>query len=282
MLRNLSNKNIIVTKVSGLQDIYSVEKLRKSLAKSGAGKELTDSITREIESKLYNGISTKEIYRMAFGLLKKYSRGQAGRYTLKQAIMALGPSGFPFEQYITAIFEWQGYKTKVKLFLEGICIKYEIDVLAENEEHVLLIECKYHNKQGVFSDVKVPLYIHSRYRDVLEKWNKNIPKKILEGLVVTNTKFSVDAIKYGTCAGLRMLGWNYPPQKSLSDLIDESRLYPVTCLTSLTGKEKENILGAGIVLCRDILKENELLRRTEISQSRITKIVGEIKELCKE
>lgn len=278
----MSNKNIIVTKVSGLQDIYSPEKLRRSLAKSGAGKELIDTIVSEIESKLYNGIPTKKIYRTAFGLLKKYSRSHAGRYNLKRAIMALGPSGYPFEQYIGAIFEWQGYKTKVKLFLEGICITHEVDVLAENEQHVLLIECKYHNSPGIFSDVKVPLYIHSRYRDVLDKWNKSNPKKALEGYVVTNTKFSADAIKYGVCAGLHLLGWNYPEQKSLSGLVDESRLYPVTCLTSLTGKEKENILDAGIVLCRDLVKQEELLRRAGISQSRIPKVLTEIKELCKE
>jgi hypothetical protein len=278
----MNNKNIIVTKVSGLQDIYSAEKLRRSLAKSGASAEMVDDIVGEIESKLYNGIPTKKIYKMAFGLLKKYSRSHAGRYNLKRAIMALGPSGYPFEQYIGAIFNWQGYKTKVKLFLEGLCVTHEIDVLAENEEHALLIECKYHNNQGIVSDVKVPLYIHSRYRDVQYRWNEKTAKKPLEGWVVTNTKFSADAVKYGTCAGLHLLGWNYPEQKSLSDLLDESRLYPVTCLTSLTGKEKESILEAGIVLCRDLVKHEELLRHTGISQSRIPKVLNEIKELCKE
>ena len=65
---------------------------------------------------------------------------------------------------------------KVNQFLEGVCVTHEIDVLVENDIHVLLIECKYHNKQGLLSDVKVPLYIHSRYRDVQESWNKNSPK----------------------------------------------------------------------------------------------------------
>jgi hypothetical protein len=277
----MNNKNILVTKASGKPDVYSAEKLRRSLVKSGAGKQMIDSILQEISLKLYNGIPTKKIYQTAFDLLKKGSRSQAGRYNLKRAIMALGPSGFPFEQYIAAIFEWQGYKVKVKQFLEGKCVTHEIDVLAENDQHVLEIECKYHNRQGIFSDVKVPLYIHSRYQDVLDTWNKTAPQKPLEGWVVTNTKFTADALKYGTCAGLHLLGWNYPLQKSLSSLVDESGLYPVTCLTTLTNKEKEQVLEAGIVLCRDLLKQEELLRQTAISQARLPKVLAEIEALCK-
>lgn len=263
-----------------MSDVYSVEKLRRSLAKSGAGKQAIDHIVDVVETKLYNGISTKKIYQQAFDLLKQASRSQAGRYNLKRAIMALGPSGYPFEQYIAAIFEWQGYGVKVKQFLAGVCVTHEIDVLAENNQHALLIECKYHNRQGNVSDVKVPLYIHSRFRDVQALWIKNLQAKPLEGWVVTNTKFSVDAIKYGNCAGLHLLGWNYPEHKNLSSLVDESGLYPVTCLTTLTNKEKEQILEAGVVLCKDLEKNEALLRQSAISQTRIPKVIAEMKGLC--
>ena len=101
---NMIKKNINVTKASGVPHIYSAEKLRRSLAKSAAGKELVDNILYKIESILYDGITTKQIYETAFDLLKKDSRSNAGRYNLKRAIMALEPSGFPFEQYIGGIF----------------------------------------------------------------------------------------------------------------------------------------------------------------------------------
>ena len=277
----MSNKDIIITKASGIADVYSAEKLRRSLAKSGAPDEMIVSILAEIGAKLYNGISTKKIYRLAFDLLKKNSGSNAGRYNLKRAIMALGPSGFPFEQFIGAIFGWQGYNIKVKQFLEGLCVTHEIDVLAQNDHHALLIECKYHNKQGIVSDVKVPLYIQSRYLDVLGKWNKDFAAKPLEGWVVTNTKFSTDAVKYGNCAGLHLLGWNYPLRKSLSSMVDESGLYPITCLTTLTGKEKEQLLETGVVLCKDLGKRVELFQKAGISATRIQKILAEIEALCK-
>lgn len=276
----MNPKNIHVTKASGMPDVYSVEKLRRSLAKSGAGEQLIDTVIDTVESKLYDGITTKKIYQLAFELLKKTSGSQAGRYNLKSAIMALGPSGYPFEQYIGALFEWRGYGVKLKQFLEGVCVTHEIDVLAENNQHALLIECKYHNKRGIVSDVKVPLYIHSRFRDVEGSWNNKLPAKPLEGWVVTNTKFSVDAIKYGTCAGLHLLGWNYPEQNNLSNLADESGVYPVTCLTTLTNKEKGQILEAGVVLCTALAKNESLLQQASISQVRITKILEEIKALC--
>ena len=102
----------------------------------------------------------------------------------------------------------------------------------------------------------------------------------MEGWVVTNTRFSIDAVKYDICASLYLLGWYYPIQKSLSHLVDESGLYPITCLTTLTNKEKEQILMAGVVLCKNLAKNEELLRQT-VSQTRIPKLLAEIEALCK-
>ena len=275
----MKNKNITITKASGVQDKFSSEKLRASLKKSGADDNTVENILFEIESILYDGISTKKIYQAAFNMLKKGLKSNAGRYNLKRAIMALGPSGFPFEKYIAAIFEWQGYKVQTQLFLEGACVTHEIDVLAENEEYFLLTECKFHNSLGIVSNVKIPLYVHSRYRDVQNNWQKTSGKP-LKCCVVTNTKFSADAVKYAVCAGLRLLSWDYPPKESLRNLIDESGLYPITCLTSLTNKEKETILVEGIVLCKELLKREALLHDLRISLTRIPNILSEIKSLC--
>ena len=279
ILKFMTNKNISITKASGIKDLFSEEKLKTSLKKSGADDHTIDNILFEIESKLYDGISTKEIYQTAFNMLKRSSKSNAGRYNLKRAIMELGPSGFPFEKYIAAIFEWQGYKVQTQLFLEGACVTHEIDVLAENNDHFLLTECKYHNSPGIASNVKIPLYIHSRYRDVLSNWH-NTSLKPLKCCVVTNTKFSDDAIKYAVCAGLQLLGWDYPHNKSLSNLIDKSNLYPVTCLNSLSHKEKATVLNEGFVLCKELLHKEEVFKKIGVSQNRIANILSEINSLC--
>ena len=275
----MKNKNIIITKASGVQDIFSSEKLRASLKKSGADENTVENILFEIESILYDGISTKKIYQAVFNMLKKGLKSNAGRYNLKRAIMALGPSGFPFEKYISAIFKWQGYKVQTQLFLEGACVTHEIDVLAENEDHFLLTECKFHNSLDSLGNAKIPLYLHSRYRDVQNNWQKTSVKP-LKCCVVTNTKFSADAVKYAVCAGLRLLSWDYPPNESLRNLIDESGLYPITCLTSLTNEENETILMEGIVLSKELLKRETVLHDIRISLTRIPNILSEIKSLC--
>ncbi len=277
----MKHKTFIITKASGTQETFSSEKLRHSLAKSGANQATIDNILFEIESTLYDGISTKKIYQAAFNMLKRGSRSNAGRYNLKRAIMALGPSGFPFEKYIAAIFQWEGYKVQTQLFLKGACVTHEIDVLAENEQNFLLIECKFHNSVGIVSDVKIPLYIHSRYQDVLKNWDKTSSTKPLNCCLVTNTKFSSDAVTYGNCIGIKLLGWDYPTKKSLCNLIDKSGLYPITCLTTLTNKEKENVLVAGTVLCSSLLQNETLLSKIGIGQSRMTNVMAEIKSLCK-
>ncbi len=273
-------KKTMIVKASGIQAEYSADKLRTSLKKSGASDATIENILSEIESKLYDGISTKKIYQAAYSLLKRSSRSNAGRYNLKRAIMALGPSGFPFEKYVAAIFQWQGYKVQTQLFMQGACVMHEIDVLAENEENFLLVECKYHNSVGIVSDVKIPLYIHSRYQDVLKNWDKKASAKPLNCCLVTNTKFSSDAVTYGNCIGIKLLGWDYPTKKSLSNLIDKSGLYPITCLTTLTNKEKEDVLAAGTVLCSSLLQNEKLLSTAGIGQSRITNVMAEIKSLC--
>ena len=73
---------------------YNPDKLKKSLLKSGASKDVVEHILQTIQKEVYEGISTKHIYKMAFNLLKKASSSHAARYNLREAIRLLGPAGF--------------------------------------------------------------------------------------------------------------------------------------------------------------------------------------------
>ena len=107
----------------------------------------------------------------SLGTIKK---DLASKYKLKKAIYELGPTGYPFENFISAILKYSGYKTTTGEILQGICIKHEIDVLAHKNGDTTMIECKFHGEQGYNCNVKVPLYINSRYQDVKSFWNNNI------------------------------------------------------------------------------------------------------------
>ena len=197
--------------------------------------------------------------------------------------MELGPSGYPFEKYIAAILYHQGYMVKVGEIIKGKCVNHEIDVIAEKENQHFMIECKYHNQLGTISDVKIPLYIQARFKDVEAAWML-LPghgTKFHQGWVVTNTKFSSDAVQYGACAELKLLGWDYPMKEGLKDIIDKSALYPITCLTTLRKAEKIYLLEKNIVLCMEVCENPHWLKEAGISNERIKGILEEGNSLCK-
>jgi hypothetical protein len=274
-------KELIVTKANGDQVLFSLEKLKSSMRRAGAEDEIIEKIVHQISPELYQGITTKKIYRLAFNLLKKQSKNVAAKYKLKTAIMELGPDGFNFEKFVAEIFKRKNYKTKIGLIVTGKCVKHEIDVLATTEAEQLLVECKYHSQPGKVSDVKVPLYIHSRFRDVEAKWKEDpqLTSRKMEVHVVTNTRFSPDAMQYARCSDMHLLGWDYPAGKGIKDLIDEFRLYPVTCLTSLSSTEKNQLISQGAILCSDLLKSPELFNSIRLSQQRSKNIMNEVRSL---
>ncbi len=313
----MNKRAVKITKASGEKVPFSEGKLRHSLQRSGATESQIDFVVDEVNDLLYEGIPTGKIYRKAYEMLRKRSRSKAARYKLKKAIMELGPSGYPFERFVGAILEQQGFRSEVGVVVAGKCVTHEIDVMASKNSKLILVECKFHNRPGVKCDVKVPLYIHSRFRDVVMSCNsnegrneaagnirvsgmrvsdarpsdkRNMGVRILgsddfseyEGWIVTNTRFTDDAISYGTCSGLVMLGWDYPDKSSLKHRIGLAGLHPVTCLSSLNRKEKEFLLEKGIVLCRTVPAEIELLRELGLSDARIAKVERECDELVHE
>lgn len=278
------SKSTLITKASGKSEPFSSEKLKRSLERAGASEEKIKNIIEQVSANLYEGISTKKIYKIAFNLLKENSRPLAAKYHLKQAIMELGPSGYSFEKYIGLILQAQGYKTSVGDIVQGQCVSHEIDVIAELGHHHFMIECKYHNQPGTFSGVKIPLYIQARFKDVEAQWLK-LPghgTKFHQGWVVTNTRFSSDAIQYGKCAGLKLLGWDYPQKGSLKELIDTLGLYPLTCLTTLTKLEKESLISRKIVLCKELINHEKYLEQTGITPGRIKSVLSEVIHLCQQ
>ena len=273
---------MLVKKYSGELVPFDVNKLHFSLKRSGAGEETIQKVIKRVKENLTEGKPTQKIYSEAFKILKRLSRSTAARYNLKQSIMQLGPSGFPFEKYIGEIFKYQDFKVKTNLTFNGKCVTHEVDVLAEKNNTIFVTECKFHNRQGVKSDVKVALYFKSRVIDII-KGNQHLPEfkgKEMVGMLATNTRFTADAIAFSNCENIRLISWDYPQNGSLKDRIEISGLYPVTCLTSLKKREKQKLLDEGIVLGKTLKERPELLNQFNFSKFRQKNIKHELDELC--
>lgn len=274
--------DIDIIKSSGEMAKFSVEKLRNSLKASGADTTLIDKIVAQVLEELYRGISTREIYNRAFSMLKKKQSVYASKYKLKKAIYEFGPTGFPFERFISNVLSYSGYTTQVGTLVQGACVQHEVDVLASKNDTLNIIECKFHGDEGRKCNVKIPLYIHSRFLDIVkhiksESVDKN---KSTTGWVVTNTRFTADALTYGKCADLLLLSWDYPKGDGLKNRIDRLGLYPITVSTLLTNREKQFLLSREVVLCRQLLGDKFYLDHLGISDGRKEKILKEMSLLC--
>lgn len=271
-----------VVKYSGDVVNFEEAKLRRSLLKSGANENQVEQVLSEIVSQLYDGISTKQIYALAFELLKKESNAKAARYNLRASLELLGPAGFYFEKYISFLFRDEGYHTKINLNLQGKCVSHEVDLVVQNEKEIKMVECKFHSNRDIISDVKIPMYILSRFNDL-----KNVKHPVFSAndeltacLIVTNNRFSEDAVQFALCSGIDLLSWDFPNGNSLRNKIDKRHLYPITCLTTLTMEEKQRLLEQDIIIVRQLNGNNESLSYAGISEVRMKNIQIEISELC--
>jgi hypothetical protein len=144
-----------------------------------------------------------------------------------------------------------------------------------------MVEAKFHNELALKSDLKVALYIKARFDDL--KGNSfnygGFTRKLNEGWLVTNTKFTDQAIHYGECNGIKMLGWNYPKKGNLQDIIEELHLHPFTCLTTISNTHKRDLLNKGIILCTDIYNNQKILEEIGINTEDSIEIIAEIKEV---
>lgn len=271
---------VIVVKASGKQEPFERSKLESSLERAGAERGTSEEITDHILTEIKDGMSTSQIYKHAFFLLKKKQKPAAYRYSLRKAIMDLGPSGFPFEDFISLILAEKGYHTKTGERVLGGCVEHEVDVVAWNENKLIMAEAKFHNENGLKTDLKVALYVKARMDDLTEvKHDYGGVRNLDEGWLITNTKFTSTAIHYAGCKGLTLIGWNYPRKGNLQDMIIDSGLHPITCLTTITGSQKKQILSQGLVLAKDLKTKPEILKSLGFVDEKIQTVFNEISSL---
>ncbi len=279
---------IEVVKRSGEKEPFNETKVRQSLIRSGTNKVVEDKIIKKLNKKLYQGITTAEIYRLVFDWLKQEKTLLASRYNLKQAIIDLGPTGYPFELFLARLLEFFNFQTKTSQVLLGKCVSHEVDIIAKtdsfdclkqvNQPSCYLIECKFHGRLGVKVVLKTALYIWGRFYD-LQKIPINVFDRedyFTQGLLATNSRITSEALKYCRCVNLAVLSWDYPKGNALPDLINKSNKHPLTCLADLSIREKQLLLRKRLVFCQDLLDD---LAWQRLIGNKSKKILAQAKEM---
>lgn len=276
---------IQVLKSNGVLELFDEQKLIHSLQKSGASDEAIHSTVSIVKSKLKPGISTGELYALAYKTLnnQKKNNPSAIRYALKKSVMSLGPTGFPFERFIARIFQELGYTCEIGIMVQGKCIEHEIDIFAYNETEAICIEAKFHNEPHLKSDTKVALYVKARFDDLLGQ-TIHINQKgyvVNKGILITNTTFTDTAHNYVQCVGtFELLSWTKPKNKNLLHFIEDLNLYPVTVVPELNKKEIEFLIAQNILTCFDLKKNPSILDQAHVKPKRKEVILQTLNSIC--
>ncbi|HMR19969.1 MAG TPA: restriction endonuclease [Sphingobacterium sp.] len=272
---------IQVKKYSGELVPFNPDSLKHSLSRSGATDEEVELVFSKIRHKLYDGISTRELYELAFELLKNQRDVYAARYSLKKALRDLGPEGFYFEKWVAKLFQSNGYEAVTGQTLQGHSVTHEIDVVAMKAERFLVVECKFRNDIDAKISVTTPMYFMSRLLDIsdIDYTFFNKTRKITAGWLVTNAYFTSDSIKFAEYHQMNLLSWDYPKDKSLKVRVDDTGEYPITCLTHLNTQEKAILLKRQCILVKDLVKNPKFLEYIQASEPKKRSILLEAEEL---
>ena len=266
-----------IIKADGSQEPLDVGRLTASLERAGAGRHAAERIAQTIATSVVPGAHSKEIYARAFALLRKEARPIAARYALRRALLELGPSGHPFEDFISHLFQAEGWQVETRKIIQGKCVPHETDFYAAHpgKNEYLAAELKYHNDPGYKTDLKVALYVKSRFDDIFACDPEAQTCPIDRGLLVTNTKFTTTAIAYAECAGVELLGWRYPENNSLLERMHDTRVYPITALTSLSKAEKRILIERHVITVDEILKDRTLLDPLRLAPEAVGELLAE-------
>ncbi len=267
----------VIIKADGTQEAFDSARLAASLRRAGAGAHAAERIAQTIADTIVPGTASHEVYARAFALMRKESRPVAARYALRRALLDLGPTGHPFEDFLSHLFRMLGWEVETRKMIKGKCVTHEVDFYASHPKQntYLAAELKYHNDPNYKTDLKVALYVKSRFDDIFNCDPMVRACPIDRGLLVTNTKFTSEAIAYAECAGVELLGWGYPADNSLFNMMAAAKVYPITSLTQLSRTEKRLLIDSGTIAVDQVVNDRRRIDVLRIPPDRVGNILAE-------
>jgi hypothetical protein len=248
-----------VRKRSGELEPFDRRKAIRAIVRTGASEEEADQMIDRLLPSFHEGITTVEIYRAIRRELDNRKRLVFG---IKQSVFDLGPEGHVFEDYIGRVMECLGYDVRLRQFIDGECLRHEVDAIVEKDGIRHMVECKFHNSQGTRCNSQVAMYTQARFLDL------NGRHKLHSPWLITNTGLSADALRYACCMGMKVLSWNDPEGEGLQDIIHRYRLYPLTA-TGMSAYNRDKLVANGIILASDLVaNEDRVLKLLPKSTAR--------------
>ncbi len=273
---------VFVTKADGSRQLFDGKKVIRTCLRMGASEDIAYAVAKNVERRLYDGIPTKQILQMIFRYMRKYKPGVGHLFDLRKGL-SLMSSKPEFELFVQILLANYGFEVSPNRILRGKCVGHEIDAIAKKNGITYFVEAKHHSSYHALTGLDESRIARAVLEDVTEGYALgDTDLKIDHAMIVTNTRYSDHAIKYGKCRDILQIGWSSPENLSLQKIIEEKKVYPLSCLRGLKYDARLKLVNSGIILIRQLLNEDPLVieRKTGLPRDFIRDLIEKAKSIA--
>lgn len=266
---------VFVTKADGTRQLFDREKVVRTCLRMGASRRIADEVAEKVESSLYDGIPTSKILQMTFRLLRKYKPAIRHLLDLRRGL-SLMDSKPEFELFVQILLAHNGFEVTSNRLVTGKCAEHEVDAIARKDGLTYFVEAKHHVSYHTLTGLDESRIARAILEDATEGFELGIcDLKVDRAMIVTNTRYSEHAMRYGKCRNILQIGWSSPANLSLQNMIEEKNLYPLSCLRDLKHETKTKLINSGIVLMKQLFEEkpSTLARKTGVPKETLKQII---------
>jgi len=270
---------VFVTKADGSRQLFDREKVVKTCLRMGANRRIAFEVADKVEARLYDGIPTKKVLQMIFRLLRKHKPTIRHFLDLRKGL-SLMSSKPEFEKFVQILLAHHGFEVSPNQIIKGKCVGHEVDAVARKDGVTFFVEAKHHSNYHTPTGLDESRIARAVLEDVTEGFvlgKSNL--EIDRAMIVTNTRYSEHARRYGKCRNILQIGWSSPKTLALQNMIEEKKLYPLSCIKGLNSEIKMKLVNSGIVLMKQLVEEetSKLARETGISREILQNVIEKAK-----
>ena len=270
---------ILVTKADGSKQLFDREKVVKTCLRMGANRRIANEVADEVEARVYDGMPTNKVLQLIFRLLRKHTPTIQHFLDLRRGL-SLMDSKPEFERFVQILLAHHGFEVTPNRIIKGRCVGHEVDAVARKEDVTYFVEAKHHSNYHTPTGLDESRIARAVLEDVTEGFElgKN-DLQIDRAMIVTNTRYSEHARRYGKCRDILQIGWSSPKTLALQNMIEEKRLYPLSCIKGLNSEVKMRLVNLGIVLMKQLVDEepSRIAMKTGVSLEKIQRMIEKAK-----
>ena len=271
--------DVLVTKANGYKQPFDRNKVVQTCLRMGASPQVADKVAGMVERRLYTGISTREILQLTFRFMRKYKPTVKHLLDLRKGLSMMEPKP-EFETYIRTLLANSGYEVESNRILRGKCGEHEVDAIAKKDGVTYFVEVKHHYSYHTLTGLDESRIAQAILEDANDGYLLGMSTlKIDRAMIVTNTRYSDHAIQYGSCKNILQIGWSSPHTLGLRDMVQNSALYPLSCLRGIKYETRMRLVNSGIVLVKQLLDADgsELARKAGLPKDVAFEVIGKAK-----